>query len=155
MWAIRGKSGRGPSWSSPRPSSRRNDHSTVVAGRRRHDHLGCRHAGKLPNCMSGRDKPDKGHPRWSTQAADTKYLKSCSAIRPHLPRHGHRGRTILWRADSVVHTGCRRVTVNDAAGRELWIGDGFAHRAHSRGRYVACLQKLLPFVRSARQHDLR
>ena len=46
------------------------------------------------------------------------------------------------------------VAVDDAAARELRIGDRLAHGAHPRRRHVARLQEFLPFVGGARQHDL-
>src|SRR5437763_9163397 len=47
------------------------------------------------------------------------------------------------------------MAVDDAAGRKLRVGKRLPHSAHARGRDMARLQKLLPFVRCARQHDLR
>src|SRR6516165_7373635 len=47
----------------------------------------------------------------------------------------------------------RRVKVNDAARLELRVGDRLAHRAHTRGRHMACLQEGFPFVGGAGQHD--
>src|SRR5215471_10138061 len=47
------------------------------------------------------------------------------------------------------------VAVNDAARRQLRIGERLAHGAHARGWHVARLQELLPLVGGARQHDLR
>src|ERR1700756_3662591 len=38
-----------------------------------------------------------------------------------------------------------RVAVNDAAAPKLRIGQSFPHRAHACGRYMARLQKFLPF----------
>ena len=51
-------------------------------------------------------------------------------------------------AESTLDPGGGLVAVNDAAARELWIGDGFRHCAHARGRHVARLQELFPFVRA-------
>ena len=47
------------------------------------------------------------------------------------------------------------MAMNDAAGLELRVGEGFAHGAHTRRRDVAGLQERLPFVGGAREHDLR
>jgi hypothetical protein len=47
-------------------------------------------------------------------------------------------------AEPTLHSGDGGVAVNDTAGRQLWIGDGFSHRAHPRGRDVVRLQERLP-----------
>src|ERR1043166_6673148 len=57
-------------------------------------------------------------------------------------------------AEAAVGAGHLVVTVDDAAARDLRIGDRFAHAAHARGRHVARLQKFLPFVGGAARHDL-
>src|SRR5215204_4855633 len=58
-------------------------------------------------------------------------------------------------AETTLHSSSSCMAVNDAAGGQLWIRDGFSHRAHSCGRYVARLQELFPFVCGACQHDVR
>ena len=57
-------------------------------------------------------------------------------------------------AEAALDARAASVAVNDAAGRKLRIGERFAHGAHARGRHVARLQELLPFVGGAREHDL-
>src|SRR6266403_2750683 len=58
-------------------------------------------------------------------------------------------------AEAALQSGGGGVAVDDAAGCKLRVGKRLAHGAHARGRDVARLQELLPFIRCARQHDLR
>ncbi len=58
-------------------------------------------------------------------------------------------------AECAFHPVALLVAVNDAAAVKLRIGDRLAHGAHTRGRHVARLQELFPFVGGAGEHDLR
>src|SRR5262245_2996737 len=58
-------------------------------------------------------------------------------------------------AETALQSRGSGMAVDDAAGRKLRVGQRLAHGAHARGRDVARLQELLPFIRRARQHDLR
>ena len=44
--------------------------------------------------------------------------------------------------------------MDNSATLELRIGNRLAHGTHARRRYVARLQKGLPFIRGANKHDL-
>ena len=57
-------------------------------------------------------------------------------------------------AEAALHAVGGGVLVNDAARRDVRVGQRLGHGAHAAGRDVPRLQECLPFVGGARQHDL-
>jgi hypothetical protein len=57
-------------------------------------------------------------------------------------------------AETAINSVAACVVMDNSATLELRIGNRLAHGTHVRRRYVARLQKGLPFIRGANKHDL-